>query len=137
LSFICCNIKYIFKSFLSKDIYSDMNSIEYDALKRLNIPITKWGNSFRVKVNKPLSRKTFVSKVSLPKNIELIAKTYKITEKRLKRELAYEHKPDRRYKNFQGVALEAHEFGGFSQDEVYQKINPLTPNVVSCDIAFL
>jgi hypothetical protein len=99
-----------------------MNSIEYDALKRLNIPITKWGNSFRVKVNKPLSRKTFVSKVSLPKNIEMIAKTYKITEKQLKRELAYEYKPDRRYKKFQGEALEAHEFGGFSQDEVYQKV---------------
>jgi hypothetical protein len=122
LSFICCNIKYIFKSFLSKHIYSDMNSIEYDALKRLKIPIIKWGDNFRVKVKKPLSRKAFVSKVSLPKNLELIAKTYKISEKRLKRELAYEYRPERRYVKFQGKALEAHEFGGFSQDELYQKV---------------
>jgi hypothetical protein len=69
---------------------------------------------FSRQVKKHLSRKAFVSKVSLPKNIELIAKTYKISEKRLKRELAYEYKPDRRYVKFQGQALEAHEFDGFS-----------------------
>ncbi|GMF27137.1 unnamed protein product [Phytophthora lilii] len=99
-----------------------MNSIEYDGLKRLKIPITKWGDNFRVRVDKPFSRKTFVSKVSLPKNLELIAKTYKISPKRLKRELEYEYRPERRYNFTQKSVLEAHEFGGYSQDELYQKI---------------
>jgi len=99
-----------------------MNSQQYNGLKRLNIPVVKWGTNFRVKVRNQYGITTFISKVSNPKAVRMISKAYRLSEKRIKRELEYEYRPERRYKKFQGKALEAHEFGGFSQDELYEKV---------------
>ncbi|GMF22404.1 unnamed protein product [Phytophthora lilii] len=99
-----------------------MISQEYDGLKRLKIPLVRWGNSFRIKIRNQHGITTFISSVNKPSNVKLISKYYKISEERVKKAVEYEYRAPKTYTPFYNDVLESHEFYGYSQDEIYEKV---------------
>ncbi|KAF4035359.1 hypothetical protein GN244_ATG12626 [Phytophthora infestans] len=60
-----------------------MLSNELEALKRLKIPVKRWGSSFRVKVMNKYGRVVNISSLSKASNHKLLAKQYKLSKSRV------------------------------------------------------
>ncbi|EGZ23961.1 hypothetical protein PHYSODRAFT_296196 [Phytophthora sojae] len=100
-----------------------MNSDEYSGLQRLKIPIIPWGaGKYRIKIHNQHGITTFISNVRSIRNRKLIAKFYKLSEKRINTELDYEYKKPRSYKFEENTVMESHEYVGFRQDEIFDKV---------------
>jgi len=99
-----------------------MLSHELDALKRLNIPVKRWGSSFRVKVKNQNGRSVYISSFDKGKNRSLLEKSYKISKARLTRHLSPNYKPAGAYSVYKGRAMESHLYEHYDQSQIYSKI---------------
>ncbi|GMF31916.1 unnamed protein product [Phytophthora lilii] len=96
---------------------------KYDALKRLKVPLIRWGSNFRVKVRNKHGVISFVGNVRHPRKKDYICKQYKI--KPLKKEFNYNYIAPRPYTTRFYNTKEEHEFAGYSEDKIYEKVQKL------------
>jgi len=99
-----------------------MFAYELEGLKRLNIKPIKWGNSYRLKVRGSTGKMVFIGNVSQPKNQKLIAKQYKVSVEKLKKQLSPDYRDDPTYKPWVGMFGETHLYENIPTDEFYDKL---------------
>jgi hypothetical protein len=99
-----------------------MLSNELEALKRLNIPVKRWGSSFRVKVKNQNGRSVYISNFETGRNRKLLAKTYKLSESRVERNLDKDYKRPGAYSFFKNKVLESHLYEYYTRDQIDDKI---------------
>ncbi|TMW68852.1 hypothetical protein Poli38472_006320 [Pythium oligandrum] len=98
-----------------------MKGYELDALKRLNIPLLRWGkggkNDYRVKVKNDIGRFIFITNISRPKYQAMLSKTYKVKLDRIKKHVVPNYKPSGSYEYIGGKLTESHTWYDISQTE--------------------
>ncbi|GMF65698.1 unnamed protein product [Phytophthora lilii] len=99
-----------------------MLSSELEALKRLNIPVKRWGDSFRVKVRNQSGRQVYIGSFSKSSNRKLLAKTYKLPEARVERNLNKNYKQPPAYSFTKSNVRETHLYEYYSKGEIFDKV---------------
>lgn len=101
---------------------------ELEGLKRLKIKPIKWGSSYRVKVLGRTGRMVFIGDVSKLKNQQLIAKQYKVSIEKLKKQLSPDYRDDPKYKPWIGMYGESHLYENIPTGEFYDKLEHVLLN---------
>ncbi|ETK82135.1 hypothetical protein L915_12426, partial [Phytophthora nicotianae] len=73
----------------------------------------------------------YVSNLPRPRNLELVAKQYKVSLKRLEKNLSPDYKTDPHYRFYKGNHMESHLYEGIHRSELYDKLK----NVLESSIA--
>jgi hypothetical protein len=99
---------------------------EVEGLKKLNIPVKKWGSSYRVQIRKSKSRsKSLVYVSSLTPSVKAdIIKTYKITLKQLDKALSPKSKSEM-YKILSDGSKDTHTYLNISESDFHDRLENL------------
>ncbi|OWY99527.1 hypothetical protein PHMEG_00029456 [Phytophthora megakarya] len=99
-----------------------MFAYELEGLKRLHIRAIKWGSTYRVLVRGKTGKMVYLSNLSRPSNLKLVAKQYKVSLDNLKKHLSSDYKTDPHYRFYKGNHMESHLYEGIQRGEFYDKL---------------
>jgi len=99
-----------------------MLSYELDALKRLNIPVKRWGSSFRVKVKNQNGRTVYISSFEKGKNRQFLANQYKISKSRISKHFTPNYKDPSSFSYRKTKVYDEYLYENYSRNDVMSNI---------------
>ena len=99
-----------------------MFGYQLEGLKRLNVPVKKWGSAYRIKVRGRTGRLTYITNLDSQVNLNRIAKQYKIDINKLKNNLSPDFKDESKYRFTRGEKYETHAYSNIPSSEFYNKL---------------
>ncbi|KAK1940137.1 hypothetical protein P3T76_008460 [Phytophthora citrophthora] len=112
---------------IGRQVCGHKNSAENPLLEQglpheLQTLVQKVKNSYRVKVRGRTGKMVYITNISNPKNMKLVAQQYNVGIDTLKKHTSPDYKADPKYRFYQGNHVESHLYEGIQPAEFYDKI---------------